>query len=242
MSVSVPDVFAVNPGGAANTLYKGYGPTSLTLNAVVSGGTPPYSYKWTAGSSAGAALSNQPSFTVSPTATTTYYLNVKDVYGCTVVFLTKTVKVVDVRCGPKGDKVTICQSQRGAFTTSCVLSSQVAGYLSSGSYLGACANDAMITKASNSSAEVREEATTSLLLSASPNPARSFFTIKATSSNTKDQITITIVNALGKTVESRSVTPGQSITLGHNYRPGAYFCVAIQGNEKRSIKLTKLSD
>jgi hypothetical protein len=242
MSVSVPDVFAVSPGGAANTIYIGYGPSSLTLNAVVSGGTPPYSYKWTIGSSAGAALSSQSSFTVSPTATTTYYLNVKDMYGCTVAAVTKTIKVVDVRCGPKLDKVTICQSQKGTFTTTCVTSSQVAGHLSNGASLGACATDAMITKTSNNGEDLKEAATTSLLLQASPNPARSFFTLKATSRNTQEQITITVVNALGKTVESRRITPGQNVTLGHNYRPGTYFCVATQGNEKASIKLTKLSD
>ena len=49
VSVNIADVYAVNPGGNANTIYLGYGPSSLTLTATPSDGIPPYTYLWSNG-------------------------------------------------------------------------------------------------------------------------------------------------------------------------------------------------
>jgi hypothetical protein len=96
MMSSINDEYAVNPGGAANTIYIGYGPSSVTLHGNVSGGGGSYSYKWTIGSPAGPPLNSTSTYTVSPTTTTTYYFNVKDQFGCSAPSVTKTINVV--RC------------------------------------------------------------------------------------------------------------------------------------------------
>jgi hypothetical protein len=70
------------------------------LQANVNGGTGPYSYSW----STGATTS---SITVSPTTTTNYSLAVQDQNGCPGS-ATKTVNVIDISGGKKGDKIVVC--------------------------------------------------------------------------------------------------------------------------------------
>jgi hypothetical protein len=241
LAISIQDVYAVQPGGAANTLYIGYGPSSVTLNAAVSGGAAPYTYKWTIGSSAGQALKTTASYTVSPTATTTYYLNVKDVYGCTVAFTTKTIQVVDVRCGTK---VTVCVYSKGKYTTTCVTSSSVSGYLSNGSYLGMC-NTPLVTSA----AKINEAVANPKLLQAqipvfqvvvSPNPSTTNFKLQV-NSNSNQLINIRVIDAAGKVITTlNSVHNNSYITLGANYRSGTYFAEVTQGIHRKTIKLIKI--
>ena len=101
INVSIPDAFALGGGVLANTVYPAYSPaSSLMFQANVSGGTGPYTYNW----SNGATTS---SITVSPTATTTYSLAVQDQNGCPGS-ATKTVNVLDISGGKKGDKIVVC--------------------------------------------------------------------------------------------------------------------------------------
>jgi hypothetical protein len=237
--VSLPDVYAVSPGGAANTIYKGYGPTSLTLNANVSGGSAPYSFKWTAGTSSGQVLSSTSSLTVNPTTSTTYYFNVKDKYGCSATLFTRTIEVVDVRCGPKKDKVTVCVMQKGVPTTSCVTPNSVQSYLGGGGYLGACV---VYTATANirQTQTVSEPVTDALSVTASPNPSTSHFRLDV-AGRQGSEITIRIFNTLGTVMETRKVAGGKfTVQLGANYRPGMYYAEVVQDGEKVMQKLVKL--
>jgi hypothetical protein len=237
--VSMPDVYAVNPGGAANTIYKGYGSASLTLNANVSGGSAPYSYKWTAGASSGQVLSSTSSLTVTPTTTTTYYFNVKDKYGCSATLFTRTIEVADVRCGPKKDKVTVCVMQKGVPTTSCVTANSVQAYLDGGGYLGACV---VYTSSANlrQIPAIIEPETTALAITVSPNPSTSHFRLDV-AGRQGSEITIRIFNTLGTVMETRKVAGGKfTVQLGANYRPGMYYAEVVQDGEKVMQKLVKL--
>jgi hypothetical protein len=231
---TIPDVFAVNPGGAANTIYIGYGPTSLSLSAGVSGGTLPYSYKWTIGSSAGPALNSTSTFNVSPTTNTTYYFNVKDVYGCSASLVTKTVDVEDIRCGAKQDKVTVCQVVKGKPTTNCIATKDVSSALTGGAYLGPCVTP--VTKANH----VTENSWELLGVSASPNPSSNYFTLKIAGGNMSGKLSVRVTDVVGRTMERReNLQPNTILTIGHNYLPGIYFVQVIQGTSRKQIKLVK---
>jgi hypothetical protein len=238
VTASVADVYAVNPGGAVNTIYIGYGPTSLTLNAAVSGGTSPYSYKWTIGSSAGPALNSSSSFTVSPTTTTTYYFNAKDIYGCSAPLATKTVNVVDVRCGTKMDKVTVCQFSKGKYSTNCLATKDVSSALSNGSYLGACANAAIVTKANTQA--ISEPSEILLAITAMPNPSANYFIINIKGGNALEKMKLRVTDVLGRSIEQKdNIQTNSTLKIGNNYFPGVYIVEVIQGENRKQIKLIK---
>ena len=132
INVSIPDAFALPSGVLANTVYPAYAPaSSLTLQANVSGGTGPYSYSW----STGATTS---SITVSPTTATVYTVTVRDVNGCPgASSASKTVNVVNVAGGNKGDKIVICHNGNNTLT---IGSPGVADHLLHGDMLAGCAS------------------------------------------------------------------------------------------------------
>ena len=240
MQVSIPDVFAVKPSGDANTIYIGYGPTSVTLAAEISGGTAPYTYKWTVGSNAGQGI-NTTTYTVSPKTTTTYYLNVTDAYGCTVASVLKTIKVVDVRCGTKNDKVIMCVPQKRGFATSCIAVNNVDDYLANGAYLGAC-QTAAVTSNTKESGNGGISNKGELQVKALPNPSTHQFTL-ITETASQQMLTIKVSDAAGRIIEKRSqVVPNSTLTIGAGYRPGVYFVELMQGKDQVILKLIKHKD
>lgn len=87
---------ALDKCGRNIQIFRGYGSQSVQLNGSATGGTAPYTYKWTP--AAGLNNTNIANPTASPTVTTTYTLTVTDSKGCTAA-TTVTVNVLDVRCG-----------------------------------------------------------------------------------------------------------------------------------------------
>jgi endonuclease/exonuclease/phosphatase family metal-dependent hydrolase len=236
---SIPDAYSITPGSAPNTVYIGYAPaSSITLHAQVSGGTAPYAYKWTVGTSSGRGFSNASSITVNPTTSSTYYLNVEDVYGCVTNATTKTVNVVDVRCGPKSDKVSVCQLNKGKWTTSCVLSKDVPDLLASGAILGSCSNtpSSVITYAE----PVLELESKGLQVLAMPNPSSAFFNIRIQSVNNSERTFVRITDILGRTIEQFQNVPSTHVLrIGDNYKNGVYVVEVIQGTYRKQLKIIK---
>ena len=74
------------------------------------------------------------------------------------------------------------------------------------------------------------------------NPSAYYFTIRLSSSNTKERINVRIVDATGKTIEVKTPIVNQPLQLGHKYRPGTYYCIAKQGRQHTTVKLVKVSD
>lgn len=131
ITVSIPDAFALPQGTLANTVYPAYSAAaSLTLTTTVSGGAGPYTYNWSNGSSAATT-------TVSPVVTTQCGVSVKDQNGCTGT-ATKTIFVVDISSGKKGDKIDVCH--KGANTLSIAVAG-VSAHLDHGDMLGSCPPD-----------------------------------------------------------------------------------------------------
>lgn len=84
-----------------------------------------------------------------------------------------------------------------------------------------------------------EQAEQQLRAKAFPNPSQNHFTLQI-QSKAGEKINIRVVDALGRTVESRvNLAANNSLTLGHNYKPGLYYAEIVQGNEKVTLRLVK---
>lgn len=221
INVSIPNAFALPAGVLANTVYPAYAPaSSLMLQANVSGGTGPYSYNW----SNGATTS---SVTVSPTATTTYTVTVRDQNGCPGS-ATKTVNVVDVSGGNKGDKIVVCHKGNGLT----IGNSGVADHLLHGDMLGSCEPVSVRAR----STEARE---TGLAVKVLANPSSNYFDIRL-SGRADDNIRLTVYDNLGRVMETRSSLPSnQTVRFGNSYQSGIYLVEIIQGTRKQTLKLVK---
>lgn len=125
-AIAVEPQIPLSPGGAARTLYLGYGPQSATLHAT--GGV---SYQWSSTPAGFTSTSADP--VVSPTQTTMYVVTATNEYGC-IGDAEATVFVVDARCGKKNDKVLVCHNGHAI----CVAPSAVPAHLAHGDMLGDC--------------------------------------------------------------------------------------------------------
>jgi len=249
VDVVIPDVYAANITsaiGKPNTIYIGYGGTSVTVSVQVTssvfpnGQTSPnsYTYKWTVGSPGGTKIGTTATITVSPTATTTYFLSVKDSNNCATLYqVSKQINVINIVCA--SGKITVCvPDKKGIYSSSCVSSAaSTINKLPAGWYLGPCTTVATVT---SKAVEKEESLPDKFNVVVTPNPSNHSFSITVHSNNGIGKISVRVVDVLGRVLENRnSVTEGQTFRLGENYKPGIYLVEAIQGNERKTLKLIK---
>jgi len=192
IQISIPGRYAVNPGGELNTIYIGYGPTSLTYKTVVSGGTPQadgsYLYLWTTGEST-------PSITVNPNLPGEYHysVTVNDALGC-AQSQSISVAVIDVRCGKNLDKVELCKVPPGNPEKAklvCINTTDVVNQLANGSRLSVCLPNETYVESQN--------------VTIYPNPNKGSFEVLLTDLNSS-WCEIKITDRNGKLVASKAVT------------------------------------
>ena len=187
LTANIPDVYAVNQTtDNRNTLYIGYGPTSLTLIATPEGGTAPYTYLWNTG---------EATASISVSSAGTYTATITDAKGCTVVAST-VINVVDATCGNKGDKVLICHNG----TAICVASSSVQSHLDHGDSLGGCTT-VNSTLAVSASAAFNPIVSVEPIVSVYPNPSNGIFKLSLSSAD-NGKVSIAVYNAGGTLVKS----------------------------------------
>ena len=221
INVAIPNAFALPGGVLANTVYPAYAPaSSLTLQANVSGGTGPYTYSW----SNGATTS---SVTVSPTATTNFSVNVQDQNGCPGS-ASKTVNVVDVSGGNKGDKIVVCH--KGNQLT--IGSSGVADHLLHGDMLGSCEAGSVRARPS----DLLETSAVSIKVLGNPSPNHFDIQIRGNA----DNVRLTVYDNLGRVIETKSsLSSNQTLRIGSSYQTGIYLVEIVQGTHKQTLKLVK---
>lgn len=223
INVSIPDAWALANGTRANTVYPAYAPaSSLMLQANASGGTGPYTYSW----SNGAAT---PATTVSPVATTTYSVAVKDQNGCAGM-ASKTVSIMDVSDGKKGDKIIVCHNGKNSLS---IASAAVASHLQHGDMLGSCEANGNANRLSTANLPA-----TSLAVKILGNPSRTYFDIQIGGLTNKN-VRMNVYDNLGRLVETRSQQANQTIRFGNSYKPGTYLVELIQGTQKQTLRLIK---
>jgi len=245
VDVTIPDVFPANITasiGNPNTIYIGYGGSSVTLSAQVISSVSPdsYSYKWTISSPAGPGFASTPNITVSPTTTTTYYLSIKDNNNCAPLYqVSKQINVIDITCGT--GKIWVCEPQKnGTYSSRCVSSAdKIIRTLKAGWYLGQCPATTTAAKGATMTTE-QSILVSEMTVTASPNPTTQSFSIIVHSSNKKEKIAVRVVDILGRVIANRNlITEGKTFKLGENYSAGIYLVEAIQGKERKTLMLIK---
>jgi hypothetical protein len=202
----------------SSMVYYGYAPmASTTLIPVISGGTGPFTYHWNTGSS-GSSLK------VSPTSTTEYSLEVTDANGC-IGSASFTVKVEDVRCGNKMDKVIVCVNDKNPHTI-CISPDAVPAQLALGNYLGSCKKNGLPLDP--------DEIPSELSFSMYPNPSYDKVTMEI-SGISSGQMYVIVKDVLGRTVIFDQI-PTTTTDLKHEirlYQSGMYH--VILQTEKENV-------
>jgi len=215
LSSSIPEVYAMNPAvDRKNTIYIGYGPSSLTIKVLPAGGTAPYSYKWTTGET-------MQSIVVSTAGT--YSATVTDAKGCQS-FASIVIETQNVECGNLGDKVMICHNGN----TICVASSAVQGHLNHGDNLGPC-------NTITSTNTVEEEIGSKVVIY--PNPVTDKLNIGLTSLN--KGASLQLYNSSGAIVISKKLTKSTTTISMKSLAAGVYFVQVWDGQHTVKKKIVK---
>jgi len=242
VNVVIPDTYAANITeaiGSPNTIYIGYGGSSVTLTANATSSVSPnsFSYKWTIGSPGGPKIGTGPTITVSPSTTTTFYVSIKDVNNCTPLAQSaKQVRVTDIRCGT--DKVWVCEMQKNGSGKSICISTAKVSDLSAGSYLGQCTDPVTRSVQVDETTELKN----SFSIIASPNPSPGSFELRILTANTEQPILIRTIDMMGRVIDIKKNVAGQILRLGKDYKPGIFIIEAIQGNQRAIIKVIKIGN
>lgn len=228
--VIIPDSKALNSSGVAvNTVYVGYAPaSSITLTANTSGGTGNHTYLWSTGATT-------TTITVSPTTNTTYTVTVKDGSNCTGT-AAKTINVVDVRCGNKLDKVSVCHNGN----TLCISDNAVPTHLNHGDQLGAC-NSAIASRTTTTSLiHIEEKEAATLATMVYPNPSNGQFTVQL-HNNTATRAEVQIADAKGIVIERKPVQlikGSQNIQFNLGNKAGGMYLVKV--TDEKGVQTIKM--
>ena len=226
ISASIADVYAVSPGGQANTLYLGYGPSSLTLTATPANGTAPYSYSWNNGATTFSTTVNP-----STAGIHSYTAIITDALGCSFS-ITKQITVTDILCAD--GKVKICHNSSPNHDKSlCISASGVSDHLAHGCYLGNCS-----TLNSKNSIEIAKEETNEFRVIVAPNPTKTEFQINVTGAPV-ETVFVSVFDISGRRIKSLKAKSGQTINVGNDLNSGMYFAEITQGENKKTVKLIK---
>jgi len=220
LTANIPDVYAMDSSvDARNTIYVGYGPTSLTITTNASGGTAPYTYAWGNGQ-------NGQSVTVS--AAGSYSVAVTDSKACTDT-VAIVINTLDVRCGNNNDKVMICHNNHAI----CVASAAVQEHLNHGDYLGSCAIAAARMNTQNESPEV-----TRGNVIVYPNPVSEELNIQV--SGVKAGSVIKMYNQNGTLVKTLFTTGTSKAISVRGLPAGLYYLQIKTGGVLITKKIVKL--
>jgi hypothetical protein len=215
----IPDVFAMNPAvDDTNTIYIGYGPTSLAITATPQGGTAPYKYSWNTGDT---------TVSINVSAAGTYTVTVTDSKGCTTN-ASILMKTLDVRCGNNNDKVKICHNGKAI----CISSGDVQHHLDHGDNLGRCTGSgARLGNTTTITGDVSR-------ISVFPNPVSENLTIQLGALNTG--AVMQLYSASGVLIQAQRLV-NSTTTLSVKALPAGVYYVSIKNGETAIMhKMVKL--
>lgn len=215
VSVSIPDVYAMNPAvDAKNTIYMWYGPASLTINAMLTGGTSPYAYQWSSG---------QITKSVSVTAAGTYGVIAKDANSCSASASIE-IKIVDVRCGNDSSKIMVCHNGK----LICVEPGSVQDHLNHGDRLNSCDSGARMVDTSFAGRVPG-------YVIVYPNPVVG--SLKVRVSKVEEGATIQLYNSVGVLVRTvKLVNTTETVSI-KGFTAGMYLVRVRNGNQVTTRKI-----
>ncbi|MEG4235765.1 HYR domain-containing protein [Microcoleus sp. Pol11C3] len=246
--VSVP-TSNVYTGGNVNNLYLGYGAQSTTLQLSVPASGAPYTFSWSGNGTLSSTTVQSPLFAPTAAGTYTFTVFITNKYGCTTT-CTISICVTDIRVPSKngtwdGKKVYVCHVPPGnpgnAHTLEISVNAVPSHIGPSGhatDRLGKC-EVAPCTAPTYSKAPVTPEvkiAAEALTVKLSPNPTTNYFMLQVMSSDRKTPVTVRVMNALGKMIETQRGSVEDMYRFGNSYINGTYFVEVIQGENRKVVQ------
>lgn len=222
LTAGIPDVYALSPRTThANTTYIGYAPASvLRIKARANGGTAPYTYEWSNG---------ETGKDISVNTAGSYTVTITDIYGCATTS-SILIKSIDVRCGNKTNKVSVCH--RGK--TLCISSADIQDHLNHGDYLGSCGKDPAICSADDAAKKAEV-----IAAKIYPNPAQDQITIQF-GSEVNGIHQVAILDLSGKTVMQTQVNGQKRVVMQVKQLPPGLYLIQVKGEKQMSFKIIKL--
>jgi hypothetical protein len=246
-TIGINDFYAVQTQ-KVNTIFLGFGPQSINLSTVVTGGSG-FTYEWT--TSTGELVSNEASPSISPTVSTTYNVTVTNSNGCTAS-TSLYVCVIDARSvdkkGRYKGKVTICHHTSGKKGTKHIVlnisSSAVMSHLtnhgedtSHPDSLGECNATCVVDdqlKVSSTKSDASPEASNEFMIY--PNPSKGVFNIKMSTIESETKISLFDVN--GKLVDQKTLNKGNetNTSIGRNNLQSGIYILRITSKNETKVK------
>lgn len=234
LTVTVPNTYPLLLWGDPNTIYMGFGPTCAILIAMPAGGTKlaggNYQYAWSTGA-------NSRIITVCPAVPGSYVytVTITDSLGCTAT-ASQTIKVVDVRCGQKLNKVLVCVPGKNGYTESCLTEGQALVALLLGGHLGSCSQQGVVANPGKATEESMIGSDKKITVF--PNPNNGSFTVQMNNINTSE---IRILDQNGRVVVRKMITGSGAVqsvqmSLGH-LANGIYIVQAISSEAVFTTKM-----
>lgn len=218
-------------GTDGQSIYLGYGPQSVRLNAQANK-SGSLSYQWSPATGLDNVSAASPM--ASPQQTTSYTVTVTDAQGCAKGSATVTVNVIDVRCGKKGDKVELCHNGKSI----CVSKNAVASHLAHANHKkGTCSLGPCVVNAKNSNAIA-----TDFDYHVYPNPSKGVFTFQIHSDNATDaQIIITDLQGRVITIKEETTAVGATEYQFDisDYAAGVYLMNVITPEQRFTERIIK---
>ncbi|MBB1286573.1 T9SS type A sorting domain-containing protein [Flavisolibacter sp. BT320] len=160
--------------------------------------------------------------------------------GCSPEGLTLMASEGDSYQWSTGDTTrSIIVKQNGSFTVTVTIDKCSA---TSEPMVVSCIDNSMTQKGgerNRSTAKVRIPASGQLHVGVLPNPSSTHFTLQISSAQSKELVTIRILDILGRVIETKTIAANTTLQIGHTYRPGTYFAEVVQGEKTRTVKLVK---
>ena len=217
VTAAIPDVFVMNVSGISkNTIYIGYGPATLTIQARPAGGTAPYSYSWS---------TQQTTSSITVNSAATYTVTVTDTKGC-VATASIVIKTQHVACGNRNNKVTVCHNGQAI----CVAASAVNSHLCHGDKLGTCDN-----ASGGNGAENPGDGGSNVVIY--PNPAKDHLVVRVGVLN--NGATVQIYNSLGRLVIAKNLTNATTTISLRGLCAGMYYVRVKNGQHITIQKIIK---
>jgi hypothetical protein len=219
-------------GLPANTIALGYGAQSLILTASNStSAAGASSYQWSPATGLSSTTIANPVFTPVAAGSYNFTVTITNEFGCKAT-ATVAVNVIDVRCGNKNDKVSVCHatgSSSNPNTQICVSANAVPAQLANGGTLGACTVPVQQAASFVSTAQQGEAITAPAALKAYPNPFGKRTTVSFTSPVSDQNAVLEVYNSLGTKVATlykgsiEANVNNAYIFDGSNLTAGIYF-------------------